>query len=123
MISCIRGAITVEENTKVDILKGTRKLLEGIISANKLEFNEIISITFTCTRDLDKAYPAVEAREIGLTEPALMCLQEMYVEGSLEKCIRVMVMVESNRSQNSVNHVYLEGASVLRPDLKQGGKQ
>lgn len=90
---CIRGAITAKENTKECIINTSKRLIEEIIEKNELDISDIISIVFTATKDLDKAYPAVGAREIGLTSAALMCLQEMYVENSLTKCIRVMVMV------------------------------
>ncbi len=114
----IRGAITAE-NTKDDILDKTEKMLISIIDENGLKIDDILSILFTATKDLDKVYPAVAARRIGITRAALMCMQEMYVEGSLEKCIRVMVTVKSEKEQKEANHVYLGEAERLRPDLKK----
>ncbi len=113
----IRGAITAEENTKEEILEKTRKLLLEIIEKNDLKIDNILSIQFTATRDLDAAYPAVAARELGITEAALMCLQEMYVVDSLRMCIRCAVCCIGNKTQNEAQHIYLEGAKVLRPDL------
>ncbi len=115
----IRGAITADKNEKNEILKKTRTLLEEIIRENSIVKEDILSILFTATRDLDAVYPAVAAREIGLTEAALMCVQEMYVQGSLEKCIRVMVTAASNKKQCEAVHVYREKAEILRPDLKR----
>lgn len=116
-ISCIRGAITVNSNTKEEILNATKELLNSIIEANALNIDEIISILFTCTRDLDEVYPAVAARDIGITKAALMCVQEMYVKGSMTMCIRVMVQIQSDRTQTACKHIYLKNAAILRPDL------
>lgn len=118
MTICIRGAVTAE-NTKEDILTKTKELLLEIIEENNLNIEDITSIFFTATRDLDKVYPAVSAREIGITDAALMCFQEMYVEGSMEKCIRVTVMTESDKKQKGAKHVFLGEAQKLRPDLKR----
>ena len=115
----IRGAITVQENSKEDILRQTEVLLKAMIEKNHLENEEILSIQFTATKDLDAVYPAVAARVLGITEAALMCMQEMYVRGSLEKCIRCAMICEIEKKQSEVIHVYLEKAAVLRPDLKK----
>jgi len=114
----IRGAITVETNKKEEVVSKVRKMLEEIIKRNELDKDDIISVLFTATKDIDCIYPAFVAREIGITQAALMCMQEMHIEGSLEMCIRVMVNAESNKKQKDVKHVYLEGAKVLRPDIK-----
>ncbi len=114
---CIRGAVTAEENSKSQILENTRKMLFAIMERNELEIADIIQIQFTMTKDLDAVYPAVAAREIGITEAALMCSQELYVQGSLEKCIRCAVLCNSDKKQKDVFHVYLADAKVLRPDL------
>ncbi len=116
MIS-IRGAITVEENTKEAILEGTREMLEEILAANDLKDEDIVDIYFTATRDLTKAYPAVAARQIGLTDCSLICVQEMYVEGSLTMCIRALVHALKPCCQKDAKHVYLRKAKILRPDI------
>lgn len=114
----IRGAITVEENTRKAILDATQMMLEAIIKANNIAIEDIIQIHFSATKDLDAVYPAVAAREIGITSAALMCFQEMYVVGSLEKCVRVDVLVEQDGlTRDNVKHQYLKGAQRLRPDL------
>ncbi len=114
----IRGAITCE-NTKDDILEKTEVMLTKIIEENNLKIEDITAVLFTATRDLDAVYPAVAARKIGITRAALMCMQEMYVVGSLPKCVRVMVTAESDKKQAEANHVYLGEAERLRPDLKK----
>lgn len=112
----IRGATTVDENTPQGILDRTAVLLESVIKRNEIDNKDIVSIIFTATRDLDSQYPAVAAREMGMTEIPLFCCQEMHVEGSLEKCIRLMMHVQLPQPR-SIEHVYLEKAQALRPDL------
>ena len=114
---CIRGAITVEENSKREILENPKKMLFAIIERNELKIEDIIQIQFTMTKDLDAVYPAVAAREIGITDAALMCMQELYVQDSLEKCIRCTVLCNIEKKQRDIFHVYLSGAKSLRPDL------
>lgn len=113
----IRGAITVEKNDRECILENTRMLLNNIIKTNNIKKENIISIIFTATKDIDAVYPAVAAREIGIVQAGLMCTQEMYVKGSLEMCIRVIVNALCEDEQKNIKHIYLKKASVLRPDL------
>lgn len=114
----IRGAITVDNNSKEEILEATREMLEAIMSANQLQIENVIQILFSATKDLDAVYPAVAAREMGLTAAALMCFQEMYVKGSLGQCIRVSVLAEAeNLNTQNAKHQYLRGAKCLRTDL------
>lgn len=114
---CIRGAITINEDTKAEVWDNTEYLLKEIIKQNNIEIDDIINIIFTCTRDISSAYPAVAARKIGIVDAALMCQQELYVEGSLPMCIRAMLTIETNKTQKEMRHVYLKGATVLRPDI------
>jgi chorismate mutase len=92
--NAVRGAITVSENNKEEILLKTRKLLLQLIEKNGLDLQAIISIIFTATRDIDAVYPAVAARELGMTSIPLICCQEMHVKGSLPLCIRVLMHVQ-----------------------------
>ncbi|NBI06596.1 chorismate mutase [Senegalia massiliensis] len=113
----IRGAITVEKNTSENILDNTTKLLETIIKKNNIKSKDIISVLFTATSDIDSAYPAKAARQMGLLDCSLLCFQEMYVKDSLSRCIRVLLMLNSIKSQTEVNHIYLKEAKVLRKDI------
>ncbi len=113
----IRGAISVDKNSRRDILDATKELLEQIILLNKIEIEEFVSITFTATDDLDSVYPAVVAREIGLDKVPLLCFQEMNVKNSLRKCIRIMIYINRDCSLKDISHVYLKKAAYLRPDL------
>ncbi|MBS4536253.1 chorismate mutase [Clostridium sp. D2Q-14] len=113
----IRGAITVEENTSNLIIQNTKFLLNEIINKNNIKKENIISILFTATNDLDEEYPAKAARDIGLVNCSLLCLQEMNVKNSLRKCIRVLMMINSHCKQSEINHIYLKKAVDLRKDL------
>jgi chorismate mutase len=116
----VRGAITVDENSTQAILEGARTLLAALAEENGFEAGELASVVFTSTADLDAAYPAAAAREMGWTETPLLCMQEMGVRGSLEKCIRVLLHWNTDRSPAQIRHLYLRGARVLRPDLVGG---
>ena len=114
----IRGAITVTHNSKEDILEATELMLQAILEKNQIQIENIIQIHFSATKDLDAVYPAVAARKLNITEAALMCFQELYIVGSLEKCIRVDVLVEQEGlSRQNIQHQYLREAKRLRPDL------
>lgn len=115
MIKAIRGATTAEDNTQSSIAQATKELLDEIISKNALDADKILFAVFSCTRDLTAAYPAKTARENGFANVPLMCVQEMEVKNSLERCIRVLLTAETDAP---VRHIYLKGAINLRTDLK-----
>lgn len=114
----IRGATTVEANTRESILAATRELLDEMIRDNEVRAEDVASAYFTTTPDLDAEFPAVVARsDFGWTNVALMCGHEMDVPGSLRMCLRILLHVNSDRAQAEICHVYQRGAAVLRPDL------
>ena len=113
----IRGATTCNEDAG-SVLSAASELLSAIVEANpSLQPEEIVSILFTATGDLNTVYPAKAAREMGWTEIPLMCVQEMNVSGSLPHCIRVLILWNTDLAQSAVRHVYLHDARQLRPDL------
>ena len=112
----IRGATTVEENTREAILAGTRELLSLLIEANVIHPDDVASAIFTTTPDLDAEFPAVAARQLGWTDVALMCGHEMSVPGSLQKCIRILIHWNTSKPASAIQHIYIKGASQLRPD-------
>ncbi len=120
MIYCrgIRGATTVEYNNREEILSATTELLQLLIEKNDLHPDNIASAIFTVTDDLDADFPAVAARRLGWTETALMCAREIPVPGSLRKCIRVLIHVNTTRSAAEIQHVYLREAVSLRPTFR-----
>ncbi|MCX5750047.1 MAG: chorismate mutase [Candidatus Saganbacteria bacterium] len=113
----IRGAITVAKNEKDAIVVATEMLLEKMVSVNKLKVDDIASVLFSVTHDLTKEFPAIAAREMGWLYTPLMCTNEIAIEGSLKKCIRVLMTVNSEKKQSEIKHVYLNEAQKLRPDL------
>ena len=110
----IRGATTSTANTKEAILEATTEMLERLIEANDLDKERIAAALFTTTRDLNAEFPAVAARLLGWTEVALMCSHEMDVPGALPACIRVMVLVNTDKKPGDIVNVYLRGAVNLR---------
>jgi chorismate mutase len=112
----IRGATTAIANTAEDILEATDELLRMVIRLNDLEPANVASVIFTTTPDLTATFPALAARSIGWVEVPLMCAHEMAVPGSLQKCVRVMIHINTTRSAAEIKHVYLKGARELRSE-------
>jgi chorismate mutase len=115
----IRGATTVEHNDREEILAATTELLQLLIRSNDLRAEDVASAIFTVTADLDAEFPALAARSQGWTEVALICAREISVPGSLEKCIRILLHVNTTRSAAEMQHVYIRGAVNLRPTLNE----
>ena len=116
MLYSVRGATCVKNNTEHEIEVATVELLDKIIKKNYIEPKSITQIIFTATKDITKIYPAACARKVGLTHVSLLCVQEMYVENSLDLCIRVLLNFWA-KAGLEVSHVYLNKAKILRPDL------
>ncbi|MBP6147539.1 MAG: chorismate mutase [Candidatus Planktophila sp.] len=118
-VRAIRGAIQVEENSAIAIAAGTKELLAEIVKANSLEVTQIISVLLTATPDLNAAFPAAAAREVGFESTPLLCAVEIDVPGALSRVIRAMVTVETSAPLNEIAHIYLGGAKALRRDIAQ----
>ena len=121
----IRGAITVSANTKTGILAATKKLLTNMAKANRIETKDITAILFTTTPDLNAEFPAAATRELGWpSDLALLCGHEMDVPGALPRCLRVLMLVNTERGSNEIAHVYLGEARKLKdkPSTAFGGK-
>lgn len=114
----VRGATTVEVNEREAILAATRALLSCVVEANGIEVDDVASVIFSTTPDVNAAFPAVAARQLGWGDTALFCMHEMNVEGALPMCIRVLIHWNTSKSLKEIQHVYLGRAIVLRPDLK-----
>lgn len=114
----IRGAISVKSNTPNDIEAATIELLGEIIDKNSILPDSISHAIFTMTSDLDAAYPAKFVRDnYGWDDVPLLCFQELSVENSLEMCLRVLIVINTDKEQSQIRHVYLKDAQKLRPDL------
>jgi chorismate mutase len=115
----VRGAITVDADTPDVLVAATERLLREIVAENDIDSSDIASALFTLTPDLRSVFPAVAARRIGWTRVPMLNFTEIDVPDGLPRCIRVMVHVNTAKSQDEIVHVYLDGARVLRPDLER----
>ena len=114
----IRGATTVKENSVEAIADGVTELLNEIEKHNKFKAEDIVCVFFSATSDLDAIFPAAIARKRpNWNFVPLLDLQQMHVSGSLERCIRILIQVNSPFPQSAMTHRYLRKAEKLRPDL------
>ena len=115
----VRGAITVERDDAALLLDATERLLREIVAENDIRSDDVASALFTLTPDLVSQFPAAAARRMGWTRVPLLNFTEIAVSGSLPRCIRVLLHVNTDKPQDEIVHVYLDGARVLRPDLER----
>ena len=114
----IRGAATVENNSCEAINIATMELLNNLIVSNNIQKDDIVSVIFTLTHDLNACFPAKTARiELGWDNVPMICTQEIPVPGSLAMCIRILITVNTTLKNDEIKHVYLGRARELRPDL------
>lgn len=117
MIRGVRGATTVEADTRDEILTATRQLLALMIRVNDMKSEDVASALFSVTADLNAEFPALAARQLGWLEVPMLCTHELSVPGSLPKCIRILVHWNTEKVQSQIQHVYIREAVRLRPDL------
>jgi chorismate mutase len=113
----LRGATSVEDNTEEAILAGTRELVQAIMERNGLAPEQMVSCVFSATTDLNAQFPAVAARDLGLSRVPLLCTQEIDVPGALPRVIRVLLHYYAG-ADHAPQHVYLREARSLRADLE-----
>ncbi len=114
----IRGAITVEANEREAIIEGTRVLLEAMVEANAVAVDDIASCHFTTSTDLNAEFPAEATRRLeGWKYVPLLCGHEMNVPGSMRKCVRILLHVNTDVAPQDIRHIYLREAQRLRADL------
>jgi chorismate mutase len=118
-VCAVRGATSIPENSPEAIVAGTVELLAQMLERNGAESEDLVSVVFTSTADLNAEFPAAAARELGLLDVPLLCASEIAVPGSLEKCVRVLMHLYSERPRTALVHVYLREAQSLRTDLDQ----
>jgi chorismate mutase len=118
LIRGIRGAITVNENDANEMVENTKILLDEMIEKNEIVPENVAQVLISVTDDLDAVFPAKAMRLLdGWTYVPVTCMREIPVVNSLRKCIRILMTVETDIPQDQIKHIYLEGATVLRPDL------
>ena len=111
----IRGAITVPANNKESIIAATKELLKEMVQANGIEIDDIATIIFTTTSDLNAEFPAAATRELGWPQQlALLCGHEMNIPDSLPRCLRILMLVNTEKTAEKIAHVYLGGAKKLK---------
>ena len=115
----VRGATTVTDNNRDEILEATRQLLALMIRQNQIAPKDVASAIFTITSDLNAEFPALAARQIGWMDVPLICTHEISVPGSLPRCVRILLHWNTEKSQEDIHHVYVRDAVRLRPDLCQ----
>jgi chorismate mutase len=115
-LGAIRGATTVDRDEATAIRAATAELLRRIVTLNDLASSDVISALFTVTPDLRSAFPAHAARDLGWNDVALLCTMEIPVPEAIERCIRVLLHVETATPRKELRHVYLRGARSLRPE-------
>jgi chorismate mutase len=113
----VRGATTVQHNTREEILAATRELVALMVRRNSIDRKDVASAIFTTTPDLDAEFPALAARQLGWLEVPMLCGHEITVPGSLPRCIRVLVHWNTDLPQGEIQHIYIRDAVKLRPDL------
>jgi chorismate mutase len=116
-VRAFRGATQLSVDTKSEMREAVVELLKEILMANSISNEDLISILFTATPDLQSDFPAAGVRELGLADLPLICAQELNVEGALPRTIRLLVHANSSLTRTEITHKYLRGAAVLRPDL------
>jgi chorismate mutase len=119
----LRGAITVDVDDHDEIQKRTIDLLNVMFERNQLDPEAVISIFFTATNDLRSVAPAAAARVFGLVDVPLLCAQEMDTDGGLERCLRLLLHIETAKERRQLRHVFLRGATRLRPELAEPGDE
>jgi len=118
-VRAIRGATQAAANTAGAVDAATKELLLEIMKQNELLPEAVISVIFTVSPDLNAAFPASSARELGFEEVPCSGSVEIDVPGALERTIRIMAHVESPRSKSEIAHIYLGAAKSLRRDIAQ----
>ncbi len=117
----VRGATTVEADRPELIVAATEELLQTLIASNGLEAGNVAAAWFTTTQDLHAEFPAVAARRLGWLDVPLLCGHEMVVTGdnlrAVPHCIRILLLVNTDRPASALRHHYLRGATAIRQDL------
>ena len=113
----VRGAVPVRANTPDEILRAADRLLRRLIEKNGINQDDVTSVIFTTTKDVNAEYPAIAARKIGWRNVALLCSHEMEVPHGFQACLRILIHWNTDKSQQDIVHVYLDEARSLRPDM------
>lgn len=119
LVRGIRGAISVDENQSAEIIARVEELLVAMVQANNIQTEDIASITFSSTVDLNATFPAIGARNLGWSQVPLFGTQEIDCPTGLPRCIRVLILLNTDLPQNAIKHIYLREAIALRNDINR----
>lgn len=117
MVRGIRGAITVKDNDGDEIISATGNLIKEMVASNRVVIEDIASVFFSLTPDLNQAFPAEATRTLGWKNVPLFCSTEIDVPHGLKRCIRILILTNTDLKQNEVKHIYIGEAKQLREDL------
>lgn len=118
-VRAVRGAVQLDRDESAHMCVRVSGLITAVLRRNRLSPEDLISVWFTATPDLHSDFPAVAARELGIVDVPLICAQEMAVEGSMPRVVRILAHVETDLARNDLQHVYLGTAAALRKDIAQ----
>ena len=118
-VRAVRAAIQIDANDRDQILEGASELVREMLRRNDLSVDDLISVVFTATPDLNAEFPAYAARLMGMTDVPLLCSTEIAVPGAMPRVLRLLAHVETDRTRAEMAHPYLRGAAALRRDLPQ----
>lgn len=116
-VRAVRGATQLEEDTREHMLERVAEMVTDVMSSNRLEVDDFISVIFTATDDLNSEFPAYAARRLGFGEVPLICARELEIGNSMPRVVRMMAHIETDLTRQELTHVYLHGAAHLRRDL------
>lgn len=119
LVRGIRGATTVDKNESTEIVNNVAELLSALVEANKIDIEDIGAVIFSSTPDVNSAFPAIAARNLGWTEVPLFGTQEIDSPNGVAHCIRVLILLNTDLPQKAIKHLYLRGAIVLRQDINK----
>jgi chorismate mutase len=118
-LRALRGATTLDADTREQVMDRTVTLIRTILERNGIGHEDLVSLIFTATDDVRSEFPAAAARSIGISDVPLLCARELDVDGAVALCIRVLIHLYTDKEPGALRHVYLEGARPLRTDLPQ----
>jgi len=117
MLRGVRGATTIDSNIREMIMERVAELLGTIVAENEISKEDVGTVIFSSTPDLNAAFPATAARIMGWSEVPLFGTQEADIDCGLTQCVRILILWNTDKAQDEIKHVYLRGAAVLRPDI------
>ena len=115
----LRGATTIDVDTSEHMEERIIALLTEMFERNDINHQDLISVIFTATSDINSAFPAAAARKFGLGDVPLLCAQELDIIDGTPLCLRVLIHLTTERARSELHHIYLEGAQGLRDDLPE----